>query len=45
MAEGERVERFPEVEQGRADGWELARELAFLGKWRAQVRERYAALW
>jgi len=45
VAEGERVERFPEVEQGRADGWELARELAFLGKWRAQVRERYAALW
>jgi curved DNA-binding protein CbpA len=36
---------LPLVEEGLADGWVLARELAFLGKWKAQVRERFAALW
>lgn len=36
---------LPLVEQGLVDGWALARELSFLGKWKAQVRERFAALW
>lgn len=41
----ERLAGFGEVERGERDGWELARELGFLGKWRAGVRERYAGLW
>ncbi|GAA5480929.1 hypothetical protein [Haloferula sargassicola] len=41
----QREESFPAVESGRADGWQLARELAFIGKWLGQVRARYAALW
>lgn len=41
----ERVAKFGDVESGDLDGWELARELGFLEKWRAGVRERYAGLW
>ncbi|MCH7228085.1 hypothetical protein [Haloferula sp. A504] len=41
----ERVAVFSEVEGGGRDGWELARELGFLEKWRAGVRERFAGLW
>lgn len=41
----ERVAAFPQVERGERDGWELARELGFLGKWRGEVRERFAGLW
>lgn len=40
-----RVEDFPEVEAGRRDGWEVARELGFLEKWRGEVRERFGRLW
>lgn len=40
-----RVKLFPEVEAGRRDGWELARELGFLDKWRGEVRERFGGLW
>jgi len=40
-----RVARFAAVESGTADGWELARDLTFLSKWQAQVRERFASLW
>jgi len=40
-----REARFEAVARGEVDGWELARELAFLGKWRAQLRESFAALW
>lgn len=36
---------FAAVAGGEIDGWLIARELAFLGKWRAQIRERYGALW
>lgn len=36
---------FPEVERGQRDGWQLARELGFLEKWRAEIRSRYASLW
>lgn len=41
----ERVERFGVIEAGGCDGWEVARELGFLTKWRQQVRERFAGLW
>ncbi len=41
----ERVAAFPAVESGERDGWELARELGFLEKWRSEVRERFARLW
>lgn len=36
---------FPEVGVGTADGWQLTRDLAFLEKWQAQLRERYGKLW
>lgn len=41
----ERVVDFPAIERGERDGWELARELGFLEKWRREVRERFARLW
>lgn len=44
-AEESVIERFPAIEAGQADGWSAARELAFLAKWRRELRERYAALW
>ncbi|WP_234044943.1 DnaJ domain-containing protein [Haloferula rosea] len=40
-----RVAGFEAVESGAADGWEVARDLAFLSKWQGQVRERFASLW
>ncbi|WP_379714104.1 hypothetical protein [Haloferula chungangensis] len=40
-----RVASFAEIERGEGDGWMVARELAFLEKWQAQVRERFAGLW
>ena len=46
--EAERIrleESFSAVESGAEDGWRVARELAFLGKWSAQLKERFAALW
>ncbi len=42
---GEAVAAFPEVERGARDGWELAREMGFVEKWRSEVRERFAELW
>ncbi|MGB6220658.1 hypothetical protein [Haloferula sp.] len=39
------VGRFEEIERGELDGWGVARELAFLEKWQAQVKERFAGLW
>jgi hypothetical protein len=39
------VAEFPRVERGERDGWELGRELGFLEKWRAEVRDRYGRLW
>ena len=41
----DREKRFPDIEAGMADGWQVARDLAFLSKWQAQVRERFGALW
>lgn len=40
-----RGEAFAAIARGEVDGWLIARELAFLGKWRGQLRERYGALW
>ena len=40
-----RVELFGVIETGGADGWEVARDLGFLAKWRGEVRERFARLW
>lgn len=37
--------RFPELEAGRGDPWRTARDLAFLEKWQAELKARYAALW
>lgn len=36
---------FGRIEAGELDGWQVARDLAFLEKWRAQVRERFGGLW
>ena len=41
----QRVGQFERIEGGGIDGWEIARELAFLEKWQGQVRERFAGLW
>lgn len=41
----QRVAGFEGVEAGEIDGWVVARDLAFLEKWQAQVRERFAGLW
>lgn len=41
----ERVVRFEGIEAGEVDGWEVARDLAFLAKWEAQVAERFGGLW
>ena len=40
-----RCAAFAAIARGESDGWLIARELTFLGKWRAQLRERYGALW
>ena len=39
------VDRFPELEAGRGDPWLVARDLAFLEKWQAELKARFAALW
>lgn len=39
------VGNFGAIEEGQVDGWAAARELAFLAKWRRELRERYAELW
>lgn len=41
-----KVALFPSVgEGGAADAWQLVRDLAFLEKWQAQLRERFGKLW
>ncbi|TAE78447.1 MAG: hypothetical protein EAZ65_05730 [Verrucomicrobia bacterium] len=37
--------RFPELEAGHGDPWRVARDLAFLEKWQAELKARFAALW
>lgn len=36
---------FPEIEEGRGDPWRTARDLAFLEKWQAELKSRFAGLW
>lgn len=36
---------FAQIEAGAVDGWKVARELAFVEKWKSQVRERFGGLW
>lgn len=45
-AVGAKVAMFRDVTEGRvADPWQLVRDLAFLEKWQAQLRERFGKLW
>lgn len=37
--------RFPDLEAGRGDPWLAARDLAFLEKWQAELKSRFAGLW
>jgi DnaJ-class molecular chaperone len=37
--------RFPEIEAGQGDPWRSARDLAFLEKWQAELKARFAGLW
>jgi curved DNA-binding protein CbpA len=37
--------RFPDLEAGRGDPWLVARDLAFLEKWQAELKGRFAGLW
>lgn len=37
--------RFPDLEAGRGDPWRAARDLAFLEKWQAELKARFAGLW
>jgi hypothetical protein len=37
--------RFPDLEAGRGDPWLAARDLAFLEKWQAELKARFAGLW
>jgi curved DNA-binding protein CbpA len=37
--------RFPDMEAGRGDPWLVARDLAFLEKWQAELKGRFAGLW
>lgn len=36
---------FPLIESGQGDPWLVARDLAFLEKWQAELKSRFAALW
>jgi len=36
---------FPEIEAGAGDPWLTARDLAFLEKWQAELKARFAGLW
>lgn len=40
-----RLARFDFLETGEGDPWQVVRDLAFLEKWQAQLRERYGRLW
>ncbi len=42
---GEKIALFPALEREDGDPWQIVRDLAFLEKWQAQLRERYAKLW
>ncbi len=36
---------FPSIESGAGDPWRSARDLAFLEKWQAELKSRFAGLW
>jgi curved DNA-binding protein CbpA len=36
---------FPQIEAGGGDPWLVARDLAFLEKWQAELKARFAGLW
>ena len=36
---------FPAIEAGHGDPWLTARDLAFLEKWQAELKARFAGLW
>lgn len=36
---------FPDLEAGHGDPWPVARDLAFLEKWQAELKSRFAGLW
>ncbi len=36
---------FPAIESGDGDPWLVARDLAFLEKWQAELKSRFAGLW
>ncbi len=36
---------FPQIESGGGDPWRIARDLAFLEKWQAELKARFAGLW
>lgn len=36
---------FPAIEAGEGDPWLVARDLAFLEKWQAELKARFAGLW
>jgi curved DNA-binding protein CbpA len=40
-----RLATFDSLEAGVGDPWQVVRDLAFLEKWQAQLRERYGRLW
>jgi curved DNA-binding protein CbpA len=37
--------RFPEIEAGAGEPWRTARDFAFLEKWQAELKARFAGLW
>lgn len=37
--------QFPAIEAGTGDPWRTARDLAFLEKWQAELKSRFAGLW
>jgi curved DNA-binding protein CbpA len=37
--------QFPAIEAGEGDPWRTARDLAFLEKWQAELKSRFASLW
>jgi DnaJ-class molecular chaperone len=36
---------FPLIESGQGDPWLIARDLAFLEKWQAELKSRFSGLW
>lgn len=45
LAMQEQEAAFPGIEAGGSDPWRVARDLAFLEKWQAELKARFAGLW